>query len=615
MSLGSALNAAMSGLTLTKAQLAVTSQNIANASVDGYTLKSVVGTEVYNTATSASSVLSNQVQRQVNTQLQSSYWESQSDAAFATQYNAYIKQLDQMFGKVGDTSSIPNLVNTFESALTSLATDPSSQSAQQVAVTSAQTLSQSINRTSNSVQEMRRDADTQISENVDGINSTLKGIESLEDSIISERAAGRTTVHLEDQLDRQLESLSSQMDIDVGRDGDGYLRISTRTGQTLYSDKASELKFTSSPTLGAGVEGNPIEVITPSGSSIELNKYDLQSGSIGALVSLRDEALPDTQARLDELAGQMSLALSQQTAEGVAADDGGAPAAATGLSVDTSSLKSSGDKIELEFKVNGGETRKVSFVAVTDSSLLPLSPDVTADSNDIVHGIVIPADAASLQSQISSALGTGFDVSVDATGSLKVLAPTSPGAIEVTGLAAKNTRTVTSADGAELPLFVDSRDGGTPYTGALENGGQKTGYAQRIVVNQAVLNDPSLLAGESDKQNSDRANLIKDRLTKTEFTFSPGTGIGAQNAPYVGSISDFAIETVVKQSLVAGAANTAESNTSAAKVISKNAYENSYKVDVDEELVKLTELQNAYAANARVLKAIDEMLDTLMNII
>ncbi|GHB32240.1 flagellar hook-associated protein FlgK [Pseudovibrio japonicus] len=613
MGLGAALNAAMSGLSLTKAQLAVSSRNIANANVDGYTLKTIVGSEVHNSSTSSSSVLTNQVMRQIDTELQASYWESMSDSAYATQYNDFIKRLDQMFGKVGDASSIPSLMNDFTNALTSLATDPSSQSAQNVAVTAAEELARSINGTANQVQSMRRDTDAAIADEVTQVNSILKEIEGLEASILTERSAGRETAHLQDQMDRQLEALTEKMDVEIRQDDEGTLRISTKSGATLYNHQASELQFTRSPTIGYGVEGNPIEVRSASGSVMELTPSDMKSGSLGALMELRDNTLPETQARLDELASQMALALSQQTSEGSEADNGANLPAATGLGVDTSNLNSSGDTIELEFDVNG-ESRKVTFVAVTDPSLLPLSSNVTADANDIVHGIVIPADSASLQSQISNALGTGFEVSVDAAGDLKVLAPTSPGTIEITRLTAKNTRTVTAADGSEIPLFVDSKDGGIPYTGALEEGGQKTGFAQRIVVNKAVVDDPSLLAGEADAQSSERANLLKDRLTQTEFTFAPSSGIGAKNAPYVGTISDFGIETIVKQSQIASAANSAETNTGAVTSMAKNAYENSYKVDVDEELVKLTELQNAYAANARVLSVIDEMYDTLFNI-
>mgnify|MGYP001170121514 CR=1 FL=1 len=38
-----------------------------------------------------------------------------------------------------------------------------------------------------------------------------------------------------------------------------------------------------------------------------------------------------------------------------------------------------------------------------------------------------------------------------------------------------------------------------------------------------------------------------------------------------------------------------------------------YAVNVDEEMARLMELQNAYAANARVLSVVQELLDALMN--
>ncbi len=39
-----------------------------------------------------------------------------------------------------------------------------------------------------------------------------------------------------------------------------------------------------------------------------------------------------------------------------------------------------------------------------------------------------------------------------------------------------------------------------------------------------------------------------------------------------------------------------------------------YGVNVDEEMSRLLELQNAYAANARVISAVQDLLDRLMNL-
>ena len=43
-------------------------------------------------------------------------------------------------------------------------------------------------------------------------------------------------------------------------------------------------------------------------------------------------------------------------------------------------------------------------------------------------------------------------------------------------------------------------------------------------------------------------------------------------------------------------------------------FDDSANVNIDEEMASLLTLQNAYAANARVLSAVRDMLDTLMRI-
>ena len=39
-----------------------------------------------------------------------------------------------------------------------------------------------------------------------------------------------------------------------------------------------------------------------------------------------------------------------------------------------------------------------------------------------------------------------------------------------------------------------------------------------------------------------------------------------------------------------------------------------YGVDVDEEMARLMELQNAFAANARVMSVVQELMDSLMQL-
>jgi hypothetical protein len=59
-----------------------------------------------------------------------------------------------------------------------------------------------------------------------------------------------------------------------------------------------------------------------------------QSGEIGAYLQMRDTILPQAQNQLDELANQMSQALSNQTTSGTAVTSG----SQSGYSVDVGSL-------------------------------------------------------------------------------------------------------------------------------------------------------------------------------------------------------------------------------------------------------------------------------------
>ncbi|MDX5594139.1 flagellar hook-associated protein FlgK [Pseudovibrio sp. SPO723] len=620
MSLTSALNAAASGLSLINSQLKVTSTNIANANTEGYTTKSLPGTQGVNETSGSSYVMSTQVKRQVDETLRNAYWSELSGGGFAKTLATYTARLDSLFGSLDDSTSLPNRVTEFTDALTQLAADPSSQSVQATVVSAAEGLAFTLNNTSEQVQGMRAEADSMTYDQVQSVNEILKSIEAQETRIIETRAEGQSTAELDDQMDMLLKDLSNYMDVEVHKDSDGALRISTQSGHTLYDDEASQLSFERTAHLTAGVEGGPLSVVSPNGSEMKLSAADMQGGSIGGLLTLRDEVLPEAQTQLDEIAHSMSLALSRNVDGGNAADDGATPPVETGFAADVSGYDQPGDVIELSFTTASGLTRDVSFVAVSDPSMLPLDGSATAGADDLVFGIDISGSGASIEDQISNALGPKFSVSVDAGGELTVLTDTASTGVTMTGLTSYTAKTDVSEPGLAVPVFTDGRDGGKPYTGALENGGQKAGYALAIKVNPEVSDDPSILGGEaggsgSSAQDSTRAEYLIDQLNTTQFTFSSETGIGASQSPFQGSIADFTRQVISTQGAQADTAQRRLDVTETAVSTAKLAYEQSYKVDVDEQLVNLLELQNAYSANARVLSAVNSMFDELMQVV
>ncbi|MTI19259.1 flagellar hook-associated protein FlgK [Rhodobacteraceae bacterium RKSG542] len=619
MGLSSALGAAISGINLVNRQMDVAAGNITNADTKGYSLKSVTSVAVVNGDTGATSVRSGAVERDINTMLRSAYWQNLSQAGHSAVMADYTSRLDQLFGQIDDPTSLPSLMNDLTGSLRDLAADPSSLAAQSTVISHSQALAYELNSASRAVQDMRKDADQQAVLQVDALNTLMQDIEAQEDRILQARHSGQSTANLEDQMDLLLEDLTGFMDVNIVTASDGGLRISTLSGQTIYDDKASSFALDRTSGFMPGSEGAAISVTSPSGQKSELNSYDLSSGSIGALMTLRDETLPQAQRQLDEIASQMAMALSRQTTGGVAVDDGLVPPLQTGLAVDISLLQSAGDRIELEFVDSRGETRQYSFIAVDDPSLLPLDSSLTANPNDVVVGLDMSAGAAAMDAQIQQALGSSFAVSTNGSGDLQVLANAGGSGVSLSKLNVVSSMTSVNDAGNGLPVFVDGRNGGQPITGYLENGGQLTGLSASITVNNDLIMDPSILsgtgAGGAVEQSSMRAEQLLASLTSETMYFSSSVGIGTERAPLSGTVAEFAGELVAAQGQQSARASELDESAQATLALSQKNYEDSYAVDVDAQLVFLMELENSYAANARVLDAINQMLDDLMRVV
>jgi flagellar hook-associated protein 1 FlgK len=174
---------------------------------------------------------------------------------------------------------------------------------------------------------------------------------------------------------------------------------------------------------------------------------------------------------------------------------------------------------------------------------------------------------------------------------------------------------VTSLTGgsAELPFFLDAS---TPYTGAITSlGSQSVGFAGRIAVNSSLLADPSKLVayqGSTASGDPTRPNFIYDQLSNASVTFSPKSGIGSSVAPFSGSIPDFMRQLLSQQGQAAENADSLNQGQQVVLNSLQQRFNDSAGVNIDAEMASLLQLQNSYAANARVLSAVKDMLDTLM---
>ena len=226
-----------------------------------------------------------------------------------------------------------------------------------------------------------------------------------------------------------------------------------------------------------------------------------------------------------------------------------------------------------------------------------------------------------MQTALRSALGTSVTVDAGSNGSTRILSDSALGNLTLLSARASVTQassaTQTANGSAQLPLFVDAGRHGSLYTGSFDGGSQLTGFAQRIAVNPAVRsNTASLVAMGASTATGDatRPQALYDALTATRRSFSSASGIGGIDAPYSGSVLDFAQSVIADQGAAATSAQSLDEGQSIALATAQSRFASQAGVNIDEEMSKLIELQTAYTANARVLTAARDMLDTLLRI-
>jgi flagellar hook-associated protein 1 FlgK len=197
--------------------------------------------------------------------------------------------------------------------------------------------------------------------------------------------------------------------------------------------------------------------------------------------------------------------------------------------------------------------------------------------------------------------------------SLRIVDDGAASTTDVNAVSATVTETSLTSGVSALPFFTDAS---TAYTGKITSAGaQSVGLAGRLVVNAALLADPSkLVVYQTGGQPADptRPNFIYDRLTHASVTFDPNSGIGSKSTPYTGSLPSFMRQVMSMQGESAdNAANLANGQGVVVNALKARMAESS-SVNIDEEMANLLNLQTAYAANARILSAVKDMLESLM---
>ena len=619
MSLTQALATALSGLRASQAGISIVSANVANAQTPGYVRKNAV-MEATAAGNDGSGVRIAAINRQLDEYVQRQLRVESSGASYADTRAQLYSQLQNIYGVPGSDSSLETAYNSFTSALQALSTSPDSASARNGVLGTAQALTHQLNGMSTAVQALRSQAELGIADAVTKANDAMQRIADINQQLGTASANDATTAGLLDQRDQAIDQLAQLMDINVVQSDHNQITIFNSSGIQLVGTQPSKLVFdaqgTMTPSSVWSADPNKrmvgtILLTSANGSTLDLvASKAVRSGQIAAYLEMRDQALPEAQSQLDELAAGMARALSDRSTAGTPV--AGVP---PGFDIDLGSLLP-GNTVRVTYTDSVTNAQHViTLMRVEDPAALPLPDSATSDPKDKVIGISFAAGMGSVVNQISVALGGTVPQFSNPVGTtLRVLDSAGSGA-HVDAVA--STVTVTSLTGGspELPFFMD---GSNPFSGVMSvSGTQGVGFAARIGVNANLLADPSRLvvyqltpltaAGDPT-----RPNFIYDQLTTGSQTFSPRAGIGTTGAPFVGTLPTFLRQLLSQQGDAAQAADNLKQGQDVVLKSLQKRFDDSASVNIDEEMANLLSLQNSYAANARVLSAVNSMFDTLM---
>jgi flagellar hook-associated protein 1 len=320
----SLMDIAQQALLADQEALNVTSNNVANQSTAGYTREVVsfqsvdavtLSGDSYGAGVTASAtsqrdrVLEQQVQQQTQTQAQSGAVETA------------LTEIQNIFGLSSTSSSasstaLSSASDSFFSALSVLASDPSDTATRQSVLSAAQTLSDAFNSTANQLAQVSSSLNQQVAGDVGQVNSLTTTIASLNAQItsLSPNADAGT---LEDQRQLAITQLSQLVGLDQISTENNGITLTTSNGAVLVSGGESFALSTSQ------VGGTTHILSGGTGQDVTSN---LSGGDLGGVLQARDQELPAYQNALDSLAYGIGTAVNQQNELGV--DANGNPGAA-----------------------------------------------------------------------------------------------------------------------------------------------------------------------------------------------------------------------------------------------------------------------------------------------
>ncbi|WP_160123601.1 flagellar hook-associated protein FlgK [Rhodovarius lipocyclicus] len=309
MSLDTALSIARSGLAATQRQLALASQNVANATTAGYTRKTLTLTS-QDVNGLALGVRTGEATRTVDQALINERNNRNAASEAYTVRDKLLAGVEAVYGQPTDGNTLGNAINAIQSAFTKLRDAPSDTGIQREALTAANNAVTLFHEAGQAILGAREQAQTGIETEVQAVNDSLRTIAGLTDQIRNLTASGISTADLEDKRDQAIAKLSESLPVQTVKQSDGGVVLLGRNGVNLnLPTHGEDILSVDHAEVGAdsyyGATGT-LPGVTMGGVDIT---GQLSGGRLTENIVMRDQVLPRMMAEVDVAASELASRL------------------------------------------------------------------------------------------------------------------------------------------------------------------------------------------------------------------------------------------------------------------------------------------------------------------
>lgn len=568
MSLSTALQIGRSGLLNSQTALTVVGNNLANAGTQGYHRQSIhvapspsqrIQQDVF--IGTGSQLLS--IDRQIDQALEGRLRSATADQSQSSQTRELLTQVQSIENAFGD-STVSTQLGAFFDAWSNVANNPQDTSLRALVTQQATTLTDSLNTLYGKLTDLRSQVDRDTSADVKTVNNLLEQVESLNHAIVIQGGGSDSASGLHDQRDALLSQLSSYMDISTHEQPTGMVDVYVGSTPIVLNGDSRGVAIRTTQDddgqthtqLAVAADGKPLNVT---------------SGKLGALSQFRQGDLGDELDAVNQLAGQIIWQVNRLHSQGQGLSPLDSVTGTTRVADADAALNAAA--AGLAFAPQHGSFQ-LNVVQKSTGQVHTSTIAITLDGVD-------PANQTTLNSLVAQ-LNTVANVtaSVTADGRLKI---DGGGDFQI-GFAADSS-------GVLAALGVN-----TFFAGST---------ARDIAVNADVAQSPSRLAVSGNGSPGDNGNALA--IAALRDTPIDALGGSTLMTTWNSHVADFASRL-----------SAATSQTAADQLVRQNLQaqqQNVSGVNVDEQTIDLMSYQRTYQASARFLSVVDQLMQTLLQMV